>query len=373
MDRGVVRDPDFAGRLVEGLRTGLLAVDREGCVAALSEEGGRILGLPRDSLGRPAAVVLQEQPEIASLLGEALAGREPPSRAELALRASPHTAQAIGFTLVALRDERGAPDGAAMWFRDLTPFERRDAQDRLRDRLAALGQMAAGLAHELRNPLASLELLGGLLKRRVGEDPEASELVEEVLVEVRTLAAAVDASLASVRSPAPEPRPVRLEDAFDASLACARAAHAFAGQVERRCPADLLVHADPDQLRTVLDNLIANALIAMAGEGTPVHGAAGQGAVLLLAAEASSDGSGIEIVVEDNGPGVPPELRERIFYPFFTTRPEGSGVGLAEVQKLIVGHGGSVAVEPAVAGGARFVIHLPCASGVGTPPSGEAP
>jgi signal transduction histidine kinase len=318
--------------------------------------------------------VLREQPEIASLLGEAMAGREPPSRAELALRDSSSPAQAIGFTLVALRDEAGTPEGAAMWFRDLTPFERQDAQERLRDRLAALGQMAAGLAHELRNPLASLELLGGLLKRRVGEDPEAVELVEEVLAEVRTLAAAVDASLASVRAPAPEPRSVRVADAFDQALARVGAAHSFGGRVVRRCPGGLHVHADPEQLRSVLDNLIANALIAMEGDavGSGAGSGAGEGAVLLLTAAASPDGSGVEIVVEDNGPGVPAELRERIFYLFFTTRPEGSGVGLAEVQKLVVGHGGSVAVEPATPRGARFVIHLPVGSGAASQPTGEA-
>jgi len=357
----IASHPEFARWLLDSLRSGLLAVDRNPSLVALSPEAAGWLGLepprPEAWLGQPAARVLRSHPRILALLREALEGREQPGRAELALQAGegggPRT---LGFTLVSVRDGEGRVQGAALLFRDLTPFESADEQARLRDRLAALGQMAAGLAHEIRNPLASLEVLAGLLKRQLGDRPEDLELVEELLAELRLLTATVNARLDFVRPAAPSPRPVEALSLIEEGLARARARVPFQGRVEIE-PGEpgLSVFTDPEQLRSVLADLFVNAFQAMAShEPRDLR----QGHCLRVALARSREG-GTSVSVSDTGPGVPEELRERIFNPFFTTRSQGTGVGLAEAQKVLASHGGTLSVRGEAGQGATFLLHLP--------------
>jgi signal transduction histidine kinase len=266
-------------------------------------------------------------------------------------------ARTIGFTLLCVRDSSGVARGAAMMFRDLTPFERMDEQDRLRDRLAALGQMAAGLAHAIRNPLATMEVLAGLLKRQLGDRPEERFLVEDLMGELRGLAATVTASLEFVRPVSISRAPCDPKAVLEESLGLARARLAFSGAIERDY-ADPLprLAADADELRAALTDLLVNALEAMdESESRDGHRLA-----LRLEME---DGGGerreLGIRISDSGPGIPEELRERIFYPFFTTKGRGSGVGLANAQKVILSHGGSVAVESGPGAGSIFCVWLP--------------
>ena len=345
---------EFSSWLVGSLRTGLLAVDEEGCVALISPEAVRVLELgdPAPQVGRPAAEVLAPHPALLTLLAEGQKGHELPSRAELELvLAGGRERRPIGFTLVPVRDPHGLSRGAALLFRDLTPFERQGEQERLRDRLAALGQMAAGLAHEIRNPLASLQVLADLLKRSLGERPSELELVEEIRGELESLTRLVNGSLAFVRPHAAMRAPVELAELARESLRRARARIPFDGVVELEVPAGLRPSLDALQLESVLVNLIVNAFEAM--QGAP------DDRPRLLRIEASEQGGELRLAVADSGPGVPIGDRERIFYPFFTTRDHGTGVGLAEVHKAVVSHGGSVEVRERVGGGAVFLIHLP--------------
>jgi signal transduction histidine kinase len=344
---------EFAGWLIGSLRTGLIAVDAGGRVAFVSPEAARVLELgdAAAARGRPLDEVLAPHPALRAVLSEGLRGHELPSRAELELaRPGANETRPIGFTLVSVRDEAGAPRGAAVLFRDLTPFERKDEQERLRDRLAALGQMAAGLAHEIRNPLASIQLLVELLKRELGDRPALLELVGEVLGELDELTRIVNGSLAFVRPHAATRAPVQLSELVDQALVCARARVPFEGKLEVEVPIGLRPSVDAPQLERTLVNLIVNAFEAMrdakGGEGR-------------LRIEAKLEAGELQLSVADSGPGIPPENRERIFYPFFTTREQGTGVGLAEVHKMVVSHGGSVEVRERPGGGALFVIHLP--------------
>ena len=272
--------------------------------------------------------------------------------------------------------ETGALRGAALLFRDLQPLERVDERERLRERLVALGEMAAGLAHEIRNPLASLGVLAGLLRRRLpAEASEERGLVDELLAEVRALEATVTAALDFVKPTPVLPAAVDLVEALEAALAQARARIPFDGELERRYEEPRpVVQGDAEQLRGVFANLVANALEAMrpgAGPGRLVlrvfrREAIADDRVLRVAARGPLPGLGRrEAVVEvsDDGPGVPEELRERIFYPFFTTKERGSGVGLALAHKAVTGHGGCLEVETPAGGGATFRVRLPIGEG----------
>jgi len=358
-----VRDSQYAGCLLDSIRSGLVAIDASGAVAALNATGHRMLGCrgadPAAAIGQPCRSVLAHQPAVAQRLLETLDGVEWPSRAELVLgRAGP----TIGYTVVPVRDATGGIAGAVLQFRDLTPYERDAEQARLRDRLAALGEMAAGLAHEIRNPLAGMEILTGLLRRRLAGRTEELALVNELTAELRRVAQTVTDSLEFVRPVALRSEPVDPVELLEESLARARSRVPFEVDVCRDY-ADTLppLRADGERLEGVLTNLIVNAFEAMLGAGSsPARVSLGVRVVDDAASFDAQPGER-ELVfsVSDTGPGIPGELRERIFYPFFTTKQRGSGVGLAQAQKIVAGHGGRLEVESEAGRGAVFRVRLP--------------
>ncbi len=381
-------DTAFASALVRSMRSGLLVIDASGRVTSCNEGALRILGAPRPEpkswIGRPCVEALESQPAVARLLLGALDGCERPGRAELLLASAEASPRTIGFTLLPLRDERSELLGAALLFRDLTPFERADEQERTRERLAALGEMAAGLAHELRTPLASMEVIAGLLRRRLDGQPEALALLSELTDELRALASTVSDGLEFVKPLALVAGSVDMIGLVEEALLLARQRTPFEGVIDRRLPPCLPpVCGDPDQLRAVLVNLIVNAFEAMSSDGAAEHhlrlavrieagdsrlfattwavdaAALAVGRELLAARErARGDAGALVVEVADDGPGVPPEHRARIFYPFFTTKHKGSGLGLALAQKVLATHRGSLELVDS-ARGACFRLQLP--------------
>jgi len=362
------------------MSSGVVAIDAQGQVAMLNPGAQRILGCPEgepsDAFGKPCREVLSLQPTVARLLLETLDGRAALSRAELVLEGVRGELEStIGFTLTPVRDPAGEVRGAAIIFRDLTPFERMDEQERLHDRLAALGQMAAGMAHEIRNPLAGMEIVTGLLKRRLSDRDDERSLVTQLQSEARSLARTVEECLEFVRPFSPERGPIDPEELVNQSLDTALKRSAFSGAIERAFDEELpQLNADVDQLRAVVTNLILNALEAMDGDAEVSEKRLVLGLSCVAApsidrsvrvgidGRASSDAAArreIVISVSDTGPGVPSELKEKIFYPFFTTKQSGSGVGLATAQKIVAGHGGTLELDSGTVRGCSFRVRIP--------------
>ena len=374
----------FAGWLLESMGSGVVGVDREGRIAWLNPGArslleGYVAELGPEAIGRDCQDVFRAQPTLASLLLEATAGQGGLSRAELALEGGTESgSRSLGLTLFPVQDAQGAPAGAAMLFRDLAPIEHSAEQAALQGRLSALGQMAAGLAHELRNPLAALELAVGLLRRqlegRVRNELSREEqcaLAEDLQNQVRALTAVVNTSLDFVKPQVPERAPADPKALVDAAIERVVPRFARPPHIEKHFAAELpSVRVESEPLVAALANLIANACQALEAAGTPEPRIVLEVACAHCRGEAAVrlDGDGrrdttppqeLVISVADNGPGVPPALREKIFYPFFTTREEGSGIGLATVQKVVASHGGTLALESRPGCGARFGVHLP--------------
>src|SRR5688572_31357892 len=153
-------DDVFFRHIVTGMRNGVLALTAQGALALINDEACRIFGItPRNAdLGRPIAEVLRQHPEVVRLLSSVFDLHLLPNRAEMRLRPS---GKVIGYTLALVRDDTGHVIGASMFFKDLTRVEQLEERERLRDRLAAVGEMAAAIAHEVKNPLAGIEVMAG--------------------------------------------------------------------------------------------------------------------------------------------------------------------------------------------------------------------
>jgi two-component system nitrogen regulation sensor histidine kinase GlnL len=358
----------FFRHLVFNLRTGVLAITRTGHVAAVNDLAYRVLGLtphPAD-LGRPFAEVLQDCPEICRVLQQAFEDVDDlPNRAEMRLR---KTGRAIGYTVSRIHDDEGALVGATLFFKDLTRVEQIEERDRLRDRLAALGEMAAAIAHEVKNPLASIEVMAGVLRRQLTDQPEALETLTDIIKEAKMANAIVVEVLEFVRPISLQVDRVSLGEVLKDSITLAeakmrRGAVTVETNVAPEVP-ELL--ADSHQLRQLFTNLLANAFEALGGEGHVDIRAE------FLPGEDEQAGSGeplapqVAVEVKDNGPGIGADDLERIFSPFFTTKPQGTGLGLAIVRKVVDAHDGRIDAVSAPGRGATFKITLPVVPSVRT-------
>jgi signal transduction histidine kinase len=353
----------FLRQLVFSMRNGVAAITRDGRVAVLNDVAQRILDLPPGAatLGLPFQEVLRTQPEVSRILGMAFELQHLPNRAELKLKGS---GKVIGYTLSHVLDEQGQPEGAALFFKDLTQVEQMEERERLRDRLATLGEMAAAIAHEVKNPLAGIEVMAGLLRRRIPDSPDAQSLLNDIINEAKIANAIVLEVLEFVR-------PIRLQvdrtsiaqvlhDAVTlAERKVDRGAVAVTLNVQEQLP---LIQADHLQLCQLFSNLLINGLEALGGKGT-ISISAAQGVEYHEAASGRQDRATTVVVeVSDDGPGMAPEIVDRVFNPFFTTKPQGSGLGLAIVRKVVDAHNGHIDLV-SDAHGTRFRVTLPLNSG----------
>jgi signal transduction histidine kinase len=352
----IARGPDeaFFRYLVAGLRNAVLAFTRDGRLALINDEAYRIFDIaPRDDLGRPIAELLRDHPEVVRVLNSVFDLHLLPNRAELRLRPS---GKVIGYTLALVRDDLGRVIGASMYFKDLTRVEQLEERERLRDRLAAVGEMAAAIAHEVKNPLAGIEVMAGLLRRKVADLPDAQALLTDIIAEAKMANAIVQEVLEFVR-------PIRLQVEYTAVPEAVQAAVQLADTkvrrgdvtVDVRVPEALpLIQGDRYQLTQLFTNLLTNAYEAMEGRGRITISATD------VVIDDGLDGrAGVVVEVADDGPGMSPDLAERVFKPFFTTKPQGSGLGLAIVRKIVDAHDGSIDLRTAPGRGTTIRVTLP--------------
>ena len=361
---GVAPDDRFFRHIVSSMRNGVIAFRRDGTLALMNDEAYRVFGLTReaDDCGRPFADVLRERPAIIRVLSSAFELSHLPNRAELRLT---DLDRVIGYTLSQVKDDAGKAIGAVMFFKDLTRVEQLEERERLRDRLASLGEMAAGIAHELKNPLAGIEVMAGLLRRQVQDSPDAQSLLADILSEAKLANAIVVEMLEFVRPVRLQVEHTDLADVLQQSVTMAeskapRGHVAVTVNLERGLPH---IHADHHQLSQVFTNLVANAFEALDGKGHIAISA------ITSAIEPDPALAGLHtptpaviVDVVDDGPGLKADVTEKIFDPFFTTKPQGSGLGLAIVRKIVDAHDGRIDVSSEPGAGVRFRVTLPVTS-----------
>ena len=352
----------FCRDLVLSMRNGVVAIRADGSIAVINEVAYRILGLTPgpNHVGRSFADVLGAGHEFTQILASAYELSHLPNRAELRLQRS---GKVLGYTLSRIVDDDDKVTGAVLFFKDLTRVEQIEERERLRDRLAALGEMAAAIAHEVKNPLAGIQVMAGLLKRQVPHSADSQEILTDIIQEAQMANRIVLDVLEFVR-------PINLQIEHMSVPQVLRNAIAkyeervAAGDhaIDTSFDADLpCVRGDPVQLRQLFTNLLVNAFEALDGGRHVAISATFQ------PRDEDQLGSGdlpdvrgwITIHVDDDGPGIPSEVMEKIFSPFFTIKPRGTGLGLAIVRKIVDAHDGRVDVGPRPEGGTRFEVTLP--------------
>jgi PAS domain S-box-containing protein len=352
--------------ILEGVPNGVIAVDRLSRVLLCNRAAARILALDADALpgsgtGIPPRVgeVLGAESPLTRCLMSSLTEKKEYLREDVRWRTGDGHERILGISAFPLADRENRPFGAIAIFSDLTELVRLQDQIKIQERLAALGEMSAGIAHEIRNPLAAIRGFVELLGRRI-EDPAYRRTVESILQEILSLDQIVSDFLAFAREPSIQPEETEPGALLTDALALALPPEDRGG-VEARLKVDPdLPHVlvDRGAVKKALVNIMQNGANAMADSGGT------------LTVEAVAEDDGVAFRIRDTGPGIAPEVRDKIFNPFFTTRPEGTGLGLPIANKVVEGHGGHIRVENGEHGGAVFTLWFPRAVGT-TPAAGR--
>lgn len=334
----------LADQIVEGLTSGLVVVDRGGMVQAINPAARRILEIGEGGAGQLFRRVLQPASALSDLIAEALEGASPIVRRTITLGGT--RPRHLGVTVSPIAGSDGQLQAAVCLFTDLTAVVELEEQLRLKEALARLGELTAGLAHEFRNGLATIHGYGRLLDPLTLPD-QARTCVDGIRTETVALGEVVTNFLRFARPEQLILAPV------DLRAAIVRAIEDVPGAV----PAVTLdgtfpsVNGDDVLLRQAFSNLIRNSLEACQERDIAAD-------VTIRCTVTEHDA---HVVVEDNGPGFSEEALRKVFQPFATTKAAGTGLGLAIVQKVIVSHNGHITAGNHAAGGAQFRLRLPLA------------
>ena len=340
--------------IVQSVSSGLVTFDRDGRVLTGNRTVEALSGRPQRELRlRPWDAVFQQAPSFPHLWEDMRSGLHAPCRFPASLVRADGTTIPIGVSASVLRRGSGEPVGVICSFQDLSDIKRMEAQVRHADRLAAIGRLAAGLAHEIRNPIASIRGSIEVLRQNLKPQGADRRLMEIVLRESDRLDGTIAEFLEFSRPRRLQPELTDVTQMIDEVLLLLAQQAGDAYRTVKEWDGTVKAYVDPAQIRQALWNLGRNAVDAMP-----------QGGMLRVAARQGRTGEPehrpmVEIVVEDSGPGVSPEHLGQIFEPFFTTKPDGTGLGLAIVHRIIQEHEGEIRVENRVGGGARFVVVLP--------------
>jgi two-component system, NtrC family, nitrogen regulation sensor histidine kinase NtrY len=347
----------YTETVLEAVATGVVSLDPDGGVTTINGAAERLLGLHAAEVqGRPAARVFRspEYVEIDALIQRMGRVREGMLDREVHLRRDGQ-AVALLASATALRGPDGGYVGMVLAFDDLTELLK--AQ-----RLAAWREVAQRIAHEIKNPLTPIQLSAQRLRRRLAFDrsPDEKRLLDEatgtIIQEVDGLRQLVDEFSRFARMPALTPKPTDLARLLEGVVVLYRESHPSLAIRAVFSPDLPPVEVDPDQIKRAVLNLVDNAVEAVGGTGEVVVQT-----VWLPEAHRA------RIVVADDGPGISPDDRDRLFVPYFSTKATGMGLGLPIVHQIVSDHGGTIRVEDNTPHGSRFVIELPAGRPVAAP------
>lgn len=350
---------DYLDKLLEHANIPVLVVGRDRTIRVVSSAFGRITGLERQALVGQDVLQLAGQSErvrVLSAFVNALRGREVPPF-ELRLPKAEGRQARLQFSLAPILDSEGRVAGVIAIGQDRTEVRELEGQVIHAEKLATLGQLAAGIVHEINNPLTSISVYGEYLLsklRRNGAEESDLKRVERILRSADRILSFTRNLLTYARPSREEAQPVSINDVLEETVVfCEHVIREARVSVVRDYGQDLpLVSAIPGQLHQIFVNLITNACNAANADGGKIR----------LSSRLRGHHR-IEVRVEDDGVGIPSAEIDRVFEPFFSTRRKGkgTGLGLSIVKNLVEQHRGTIEIESQVGRGTTVVVTLPCA------------
>ena len=348
---------EYLYNILESLNSGVIVVDEGGYVTTFNRAAELITGIVKGEVeGKCVKQVLK------SLLLDDSPGIFPledfiHSEGELKLKRRDGKEMRLKISVTPLRGRGKELESSMIILQDVTQLRKLEEQAERKNRLTAMGEIAVNIAHEVRNPLGSIELLASLLRREVGGDDDKRRLVDHILTGVKSIDYIINNLLLFSKPQHPIFEEVNIHGFLDESLLFVTPS-LKQGQItfiKKYDSCDPLVMADLELLKQVFLNLVWNAIQAMP-----------QGGELIISTEivdsnfaALNTAGCLEIKFIDSGEGISDQDAERIFNPFFTTKEKGTGLGLAIVNNIIEVHGGMIGVESSVGQGSTFTITMP--------------
>jgi two-component system sensor histidine kinase AtoS len=335
--------------IMESMVDGVIAVDNGGIITAFNRAAERLTGFAaQEVVGKRYEEVFCSDPYFHSKLLTTLRTGEPcvGGQMEYPVR---HGRLWVSISTSMLKNNGGEIIGAVVVFKDLTERKRLEEQVNRADRLATLGELMAGVAHEIRNPLTSIK---GFLQyfQNAGTDKERAVYLPMLLKEADRMNRIIETLLYFSKPCQAMAAPTDLAKVLQETLLLVQSRGKSHGIVfDTRIPGRLpLVNLDGEQFKQVFLNLLVNSLQAMENEGC-----------IQVKARYLAKTDEVEIIFADTGPGIPEDIRDKVFDPFFTTKQTGTGLGLAVVQRIVAAQGGSISIEDNEGGGALLRIIIP--------------
>jgi len=337
-----VRMEAYNENILQSVPSGVISIDQSMMIKSVNQAAERILGISaREVIDMSFNDVFTEP--LTTLIRE----EQPLSREEYTYGTHDNRNIWLGITSSKLKNASGEQIGQTFVFTDLTDIKQLQAQVELKQRLSQLGEMSAGIAHELRNSMSVISGYARLLGKKV--DDEGKPTVQSIMTEIQHMNRIISELLSFARPTELSVGRVDVNDLINRIVDSAGREKEHERVTITVSGDDAVsINADELLLRQALSNIATNAVEAMPEGGT-------------VSIAVRKVNSRAEIEISDTGCGIPDDIRQKIFLPFFTTKETGIGFGLALVQKIIVSHGGTIEVESTVGKGSTFLITLPAA------------
>jgi two-component system sensor histidine kinase PilS (NtrC family) len=347
--------------ILQCLPSGLLTCDSQGRIIYANQSALSMMGTELQSiLHKPLEEVFPQIPS--RLFQEAARGVHDPQmrRQNMKYTRPDGRVLELGFSLAPLRGGDGALMGTIFHFQDLTQTVAMEQHLRRMDKLASIGEMAARIAHEIRNPLASVSGSIQILQKELSLEGPNRRLMEIVVRETKRLNGLLTDFLSFARPEHPKPKKMDLSKALRETLTLFMEQARSSCELKVQISPGLIIYADSKKLRQVVWNLLNNALEAMPqGGNLTVRASWASGA---LPAGLDTQETWLVMEVEDSGVGIPEEVKDKVFDPFFTTKEKGTGLGLSIVHRLVEEMGGRIEMQSQPGKGSRFMVWLPSGS-----------
>ena len=342
----------YNDNILGSMASGIVAFDLRGDITIFNRAAESMTNIARsEALGEGFSTLFSEQEALAAPIRRALEEAEVSTNLEIPLIRESGGPVILNLSTSMLRDSEGKVIGAVASFNDISQVKKLEEEIKRSDRLATAGEMAAGLAHEIRNPLSGLRGSAQLLASELGKRDPRTEYAQVIVEEVDRVEGIIRKLLDLVKPMKPHFKKGNvngiLTDTLSFVLKSVKSGVEFE-IVKDLDPSLPPIIIDEEGIRGAFMNILLNAFQAMP-----------DGGLLMIRTELEDEGREVKITVADTGPGVPQQERELIFNPFYTLRRGGTGLGLSVTSRIIAEHGGSIRVESGGSEGSAFAISLP--------------